>query len=137
MVEDSGGARRWFFPDGYLPEPDNSPVASSHEAVCVINPTESEARLKFTVFFEDQAPIEDVEVKVGPRRNLHIRLDRFEEYTGVEIPTETPYGLKINSNVKVICQLSRMDTRGDNLSLFTTTGYWENCTKGQRAIEGK
>lgn len=125
MTESSSGAKKWFFPDGYLPEPDDSPIAPSHETVSIMNPSESKATVEVTVFFEDREPIEDVELEVEGRRDVHVRLDRFQEYSGVAIPKETPYGLELVSDVKVVCQLSRMDTRDDNLSLFTTTGYWE------------
>lgn len=126
MTEKSSGAKKWFFPDGYLPEPDDSPIAPSHETVSIMNPTGEEATVEITIFFEDREPIEGVELEVGSKRDIHVRLDRFEQYSGVELPKETPYGLRLASDVKVICQLSRMDTRNDNLSLFTTTGYWED-----------
>jgi len=125
MTESSSGAKEWFLPDGYLPEPDDSPIAPSHETVSSMNPSENEATVEVTVFFEDREPIENVELEVEGRRDVHVRLDRFQEYSGVKIPKETPYGLRLVSNVKVVCQLSRMDTRNGNLSLFTTTGYWE------------
>jgi len=125
MTESSSGAKKWFFPDGYLPEPDDSPIAPSHETVSIMNLAENKATVEVTVFFEDREPIEGVELEVEGRRDVHVRLDRFQEYSGVEIPKETPYGLELVSDVKVVCQLSRMDTRDDNLSLFTTIGYWE------------
>ncbi len=126
MTENSFGAKKWFFPDGYLPEPEDSPVGPSHESVCILNPSKKKAIVEVTIYFEAEDPIEDVQLEVGPNRDMHFRLDRFKEYSGVDLPTNTPYGLQIISNVNVICQLSRMDTRDDNLSLFTTTGYWEN-----------
>lgn len=125
MTESSSGAKKWFFPDGYLPEPDDSPVAPSHETISIMNPSEEKATIEVTVYFEDREPIEDVKLEVGGQRDMHFRLDRFEQYTGIELPKETPYGLRLISDVKVICQLSRMDTRNHNLSLFTTSGYWE------------
>lgn len=125
MTENSSGAKKWFFPDGYLPEPDESPVAPSHETVSILNPSDEKATVDVTVYFEDREPIAGVEVEVEAKRDVHVRLDQFKKYSGEEIPRETPYGLGITSNVDVICQLSRMDTRNDNLSLFTTMGYWE------------
>lgn len=126
MVGNSFGKKKWFFPDGYLPDPEENPVGPSHESVCILNPSERKATVDVTIYFEDQDPIEDVRLEIGSHRDIHFRLDRFEEYSGVALPTNTPYGLQIISNVNVICQLSRMDTRNDNLSLFTTTGYWED-----------
>lgn len=125
MTESTSGAKKWFFPDGYLPEPDDSPVAPSHETVSILNPSDEKATVEVTVYFEDRDPITGVEVEVEANRDVHVRLDQFKKYSGVEIPKETPYGLEISSDVSVICQLSRMDTRNDNLSLFTTMGYWE------------
>jgi len=125
MTNTSAGAKKWFFPDGYLPEPDESPIAPSHETISIMNPSEEKANVEITVYFEDREPIKDVELEIEGERDIHVRLDLFEQYGGVELPRETPYGLRIVSDVKVICQLSRMDTRNDNLSLFATTGYWE------------
>lgn len=119
MVSNSFGKKKWFFPDGYLPEP-------GHETVCILNPSERKATVDVTIYFEDQEPIKDVRLEIGSHRVIHFRLDRFKEYSGVALPTNTPYGLQIISNMNVICQLSRMDTRNDNLSLFTTMGYWED-----------
>ena len=125
-MSENKGAKSWFFPDGYLPEPGDSSIAPSHETISILNPSRKPATVEITVYFEDREPLEEVKVEVGARRDVHVRLDRFEEYSGVELPRETPYGLEVESDEKVVCQLSRMDTRGDNLSLFTTTGYWEN-----------
>ncbi len=125
MTDSTPGAKRWFFPDGYLPEPDDSPVGPSHETISIMNTSEEKATVQVTVYFEEQEPIEGIELEVGARRDLHVRLDQFEKYGGIEIPRGTPYGLQISSNIEVICQLSRMDTRSGSLSLFTTAGYHE------------
>lgn len=119
------GAKNWFFPDCYLPEVDEAAVAPSHETISILNPSEESVRLEVAIYFEDRQPIEGLEIEVDGKRDIHVRLDQFEEYTGVEIPRETPYGLAITGEGKVICQHSRLDARNDNLSLFTSMGYRE------------
>jgi len=126
MSEDNFGATKWFFPDGYLPQPDEGPIEPSHEAICVMNPSAKEAKIELTIYFEDREPIEDISLRVGAKRDVHFRLDRLDDYADLQLPKETPYGLQLISDVKVICQLSRMDTRNGNLALFTTGGYWED-----------
>ncbi len=116
------GARVWYFPDGYLPPPGPGPL-EGHESLCILNPNEEEARIRLEVFFADRPPLEGIELRVGGKRDVHVRLDRPEELGGITIPREVPYGLRLVSDRPIVAQLSRMDTRQSNLALFTSLGY--------------
>lgn len=48
------GKCEWFIPDAFYPEKDNGDYVS-HEAVCVLNTGKTEARIDFTLYFEDRA----------------------------------------------------------------------------------
>ena len=39
------GARRWYFPDGYLPKGRKNDL-SSHESICILNANEEDAEIK-------------------------------------------------------------------------------------------
>ena len=115
----SEGARVWLAPDGFIPE-ESSGSQESHEAVCVLNTSGEEARLRISVYFEDQEPIKDVEVVVPPERTRHIRTESLD---GAEIPRGVPYALRVESSVPVVVQCSRMDTTQAALSLMTVMAY--------------
>jgi hypothetical protein len=114
---DAAGKRRWFVPDGYLPaEP------PSHEAACLLNVGERDARVRFTFFFEDRDPIGPVELLLGARRTWHVRLEGLDE---VELPRGVPYAYAVESDEPVVLQHSRLDTSAGGYTLFTTIAYGE------------
>lgn len=113
------GARVWLVPDGFIPEA-SSGHQESHEAICVLNTSAGEARLSISCYFEDREPVKDVAVVVPPERTRHIRTDSLE---GAEIPRGVPYAIRIESNVPVTVQCSRMDTTQPALSLMTAMAY--------------
>jgi hypothetical protein len=115
----SEGARVWLIPDGYIPEK-SSGSQESHEAICVLNTSNEEARLTLTFYFEDRDPIKDVAVVVPPERTRHVRTDGLE---GAAIPRSVPYAIRVESNVPVTVQCSRMDTTQLALSLMTAMAY--------------
>ena len=117
------GARKWYFPDGYLPEGKKGELVS-HESVCILNVNEKDAEVRITVFFEDEDPI-SFKVLVPSRRDIHVRLDD-ENTVGSRLPREKPYGIMLESDVPIIAQLSRMDVSEDHHTLMTTIGYWED-----------
>lgn len=118
------GSKVWIFADGYLVTPIGDDMTyKNHEAVCVINTTEQDAHLKFDFYFADREPLKDVEVVVLGERCHHIRLDVPEQIGGYRIPYDTPYGLRIRSDVPVIVQYTRMYHTTQNISLMTTMAH--------------
>jgi hypothetical protein len=115
----SEGAREWLVPDGFIPE-ESSGSQESHEAICVLNTSGEEARLRISFYFEEREPIKDVEVVVPPERTRHIRT---ESLGGAEIPRGVPYAMRVESSVPIVVQCSRMDTTQAALSLMTTMAY--------------
>ena len=115
----SEGARVWLIPDGYIPQ-ESSGSQESHEAICVLNTSDEEARLSISFYFEDREPIKDILVTVPPERTRHVRTDAIE---GVTLPRGVPYAIRVESNVPVTVQCSRMDTTQPALSLMTAMAY--------------
>jgi hypothetical protein len=115
----SEGAKVWLIPDGYIPQ-ESSGSQESHEAICVLNTSTEEARLTLSFYFEDRDPIKDVAVVVPPARTRHVRTDRLE---AAAIPRGVPYAIRVESNVPVTVQHSRMDTTQPALSLMTAMAY--------------
>jgi hypothetical protein len=118
------GSRTWLIPDGYMPTPPNDGKAyQSHEAVCILNTGESEARVLLDIYFEDRPPFKDLAVMVGAERTFHVRLDKPEHVGGAVIPRDTPYAVRVRSDVPVVVQHSRLDTTQVNMTLMTTIAH--------------
>ena len=60
MSKKSIGAKVWLVADSYLPDRHNGDL-ESHESACVLNVSRRPAKLKFTVYFEDRAPLKGLE----------------------------------------------------------------------------
>ncbi|PEQ13658.1 hypothetical protein B2G71_04850 [Novosphingobium sp. PC22D] len=118
------GNRRWVIPEGFIPDASmaNADRAlTSHEAACVLNTSDADARLEITLFFTDREPAGPYRVTVGARRTLHLR---FGELEGEEpVPRGTDYASVIESSVPVIVQHTRLDSRAAEVALMTTMAY--------------
>lgn len=112
------GAKIWLIPDAYLPEI-GDPNLPSHESTCILNVNDRPAKVKFTFYFEDRDPIESKEIIVLPKRTWHVRLDKSEEILGVKLERNVPFAIKVESDVRIVVQHSRLDTRQPNLSYMT------------------
>ncbi len=116
------GKQTWIIPDGFL-QPKSKGDQISHEAVCVLNITESSAVINLTFYFEDRDPMDLFFSECGPNRTHHIRLDKITDQEGNMVPRNIPYAIKVESNVPIIVQHSRLDTSQEALALFTTMAY--------------
>jgi hypothetical protein len=122
----SGGKQHWFVPDAYLPAAEPLPDGSvSHEAACLLNVGDDEARVALTFFFEDRDPLGPVELRLGARRTWHVRLDDPGQLGGLELPRGVPYAYSVESDVPIVVQHSRLDTTGGGYTLFTSVAYGE------------
>jgi len=117
------GKRRWYVPDGFLPAESSRGVAS-HEAACLLNPNDADARVRLTFFFEDSDPVGPVELTLPARRTRHLRLDD-PGALGVELPRGVPYAYAVESDVPIVVQHSRLDTSAGGYTLFSTIAYGE------------
>jgi len=115
------GEKQWFIPDGYIP-PDSTGALLSHESVCVLNCSSEEAMIKFTIFFEDREPIEDILVVVPGRRTKHIRTSSLIK-EGASIPVGVPYAIEVQSDIPIIVQYSRLDSTQAENTLMSTMAY--------------
>ena len=122
----TGGKRHWFVPDAYLPDAGPLPDGSvSHEAACLLNVGDEEARVTLTFYFEDRDPLGPVELRLAARRTWHVRLDDPGQLGGLELPRGVPYAYAAESDVPVVLQHSRLDTSAGGYTLFTSIAYGE------------
>jgi hypothetical protein len=111
----------WMIPDGFLPAM-SSGILESHEAICLLNCNPEKATIHVTIYFEDRDPIRDIEFHVPGDRTKHIRTDLMDK-DGAVIPRGIPYAMKVESDIPVIVQHSRMDSTQAENTLMTTIAY--------------
>lgn len=118
----SEGAKVWLIPDGFIPEGSTGGL-ESHEAICILNTSRRDARLSMTFYFEDREPVRGEAVVVPAERTRHLRTDRPEQVGGAELPRGVPYAVRVESDVPVVVQHSRMDTGQEALALMTVLAH--------------
>ena len=74
------GHRVWVIPEGYIPGRSFSdkPELISHEAACLLNVADTEAKIEITLYFEDREPAGPYRVDLPPRRTKHLRFNDLE-----------------------------------------------------------
>lgn len=116
------GKKNWFMPDAFWAVKDNGDYVS-HEAVCVLNTTDEDATIEFTLYYEDREPVKGFSAKCPARRTHHIRMDRIVDKDGNHILRGVPYAIYAESNVPIVCQYSRCDTTQSELSFMGLIAY--------------
>lgn len=122
-MNDPIGRRRWAIAEGFIPGSSHGPepAMTSHETACLLNASDREAHVVITVYFADREPAGPYRVTVPPRRTLHLR---FNDLADPEpIPVETPYASVFESDVPVVVQHTRLDSRQAENALMTTMAF--------------
>lgn len=118
------GKRRWVIAEGYIPptsvDPDDRALLS-HEAACILNAGDEEAKVALTIYFADREPAGPYRVTVPPRRTLHLRFNDLKDPE--PIPLGTDYASVIESDVPIVVQHTRLDSRLAEIALMTTMAY--------------
>lgn len=117
------GCRRWAIPEGYLPpDSEDKPRAFvSHEAACLLNTGDAEAHVSLRVYFADREPAGPYRVTVAAQRTLHLRFNDLREPE--PIPRGTDYSTVIESDVPIVVQYTRLDSRRQDLALLSTLAF--------------
>jgi hypothetical protein len=103
------GHRVWAIPEGSIPGRSFSqnPELVSHEAACILNASDQPASIELLVYFEDRDPAE-------PRRTKHMRFNDLKEPE--RIPRDKAYSSVIRSNVPIVVQHTRLDSRDPHIA---------------------
>jgi len=119
------GRTRWAIAEGYIPSQSSftDPALISHETACILNAGDREAQVRITAFFADREPVGPYRVTVPARRTLHLRFNDLRDPAG--IPRDTPYSSVLESDVPIVVQHTRLDSRHAEVSLLSTTAYAE------------
>ena len=117
------GKTRWVIAEGYIPSESTGegPAMTSHETACILNTSEQPADVKIMIFFSDREPVGPYQVEVPARRTKHLRFNDLE--SPQEIPRDTDFASVIESNVPIVVQHTRLDSRQAELALLSTVAY--------------
>jgi len=119
------GRMRWAIAEGYIPGESSGPVPEleSHETVCLLNTSELDARVELRIYFADREPAGPYCVVVPARRTLHVRFNQLRDPE--PIPRDTDYASVIESDIPIVVQHTRLDSRQAENALITTVAYPE------------
>ncbi len=119
---DAIGRKRWAIPEGYIPSQSISQERAllSHETACILNANDKDANVSLTVFFANREPVVYT-VKVPARRTLHLRFNDLKDPEPV--PLDTDYSSVFESDVPIVVQHTRLDSRRAEISLLSTIAY--------------
>lgn len=119
------GRRRWAIPEGYIPSESaySDRTLISHETACILNSGDRDAQVAITIFFADREPVGPYRVAVAARRTLHLRFNDLRDPQPV--PRDTDYSSVFESDVPIIVQHTRLDSRPAEIALLSTVAYSE------------
>ncbi len=120
------GRTRWAIAEGHIPSQSSftDRALVSHETACILNASGSEAHVALTIYFADREPAGPYRITVPARRTLHLRFNDLEEPSPV--PRDTDFSSVFASDVPIVVQHSRLDSRHAEVSLLSTTAYSES-----------
>ncbi len=117
------GRKQWAIPEGYIPSQSHGPEPkmTSHETACLLNVSELDAHIAITIFFADRDPLGPYSVVVPARRTRHLRFNDLQK--PAPIPRDTDYASLIESDVPIVVQHTRLDSRQEANALLSTVAY--------------
>jgi hypothetical protein len=119
------GRKHWAIAEGYIPSQSSFAERAliSHETACILNATDTVAHIRITIFFADREPIGPYRVSVAARRTLHLRFNDLKD--PAPVPRDTDYASVFESDVPIVVQHTRLDSRRAEVSLLSTIAYAE------------
>jgi hypothetical protein len=117
------GHKVWAIPEGYIPEESHGPEPemTSHETACILNTSDRDAHVQIILYFADRDPVGPYRITVPARRTLHVRFNQLSDPEPV--PKATDYASLITSDIPVVVQHTRLDSRQAENALISTLAY--------------
>ena len=123
MSDGTIGRRRWAIAEGYIPAGSTGPAPqmTSHETACILNTSDRDAHVEVTIYFADREPAGPYRITVPARRTRHLR---FNDLTDPEpVPLDTDYSSVFVSDVPIVVQHTRLDSRQAENALLSTIAF--------------
>ena len=123
MTFDGIGKKIWAIAEGYIPSKSTGPGPefTSHETVCILNTSNQQAEIEIMIYFSDRDPAGPFRFTVDGKRSKHIRFNDLKDPEVV--PRDTDYASVISSNIPIVVQHTRLDTRQAENALLSTIAY--------------
>jgi hypothetical protein len=117
------GKKHWAIAEGYIPPYSHGapPQMTSHEAVCILNANDAVAHIEIAIYYENREPVEGYRFSIPGRRSRHLRFNDFDDPE--KIKPDTPFSSVITSDVPVVVQHTRLDSRQAESALLSTIAY--------------
>src|SRR4051812_31050239 len=117
------GATTWAIAEGYIPSKSHGPEPqmTSHETACILNTSDREAHVEIIIYYADRDPAGPYRVTVAPRRTRHLRFNDLND--PAPIPRDTDYASVLRSDVPIVVQHTRLDSRQAENALLSTIAY--------------
>jgi hypothetical protein len=122
---DKIGRTHWAIAEGYIPSQSSfsEPALASHETACMLNAGDRDAKVNITIFFANREPIGPYRITVPARRTLHLKFNDLVD--PAPVPRDTDYASVFESDVPIVVQHTRLDSRRAEVSLLSTIAYAE------------
>jgi len=126
MAERPIGHRRWAIAEGYIPPDSHGPEPQmlSHETACLLNAAARDAHVEIRIYFADREPAGPYLVVVPARRTLHLRFNDLRDPEPV--PRDADYASVIESDVPIVVQHTRLDSRQAENALLSTMAFGDD-----------
>jgi hypothetical protein len=117
------GKKIWAVPEGYIPAESTGPhpQMTSHETACILNAGDEDAHVQIYIYYSDKDPVGPYEVTVPAKRTKHLRFNDLKEPE--PIPLDTDYASVFISDVPIVVQHSRLDSRQAENALLSTMAF--------------
>ena len=117
------GRTRWAIAEGYIPptSADTSRELTSHETACILNTGDRDAHVAITIYFADREPAGPYAFTVPARRTKHVRFNDLDDPEAV--PKGTDFSSVIESDVPIVVQHTRLDSRRAEIALLSTIAW--------------
>ena len=117
------GRTLWVIAEGYIPSESVSSERAlvSHETACILNAGNRDAHVRVTIYFADREPAGPYRVVVPARRTHHMRFNDLKD--PAPVPLDTDYSSVFESDVPIVVQHTRLDSRRAKISLLSTIAY--------------
>lgn len=77
--------------------------------------------MEIRLYFTDREPLGPYTLRVPARRTLHLRFNELED--PAPVPRDTDYASVFTSDVPIVLQHTRLDSRQAELALLSTVAF--------------
>ncbi len=93
----------------------------SHETACLLNACDADAHVEIRVYFADREPVGPYRILLPARRTRHVRFNELRD--PMPIPRGTDFASVLVSDVPIVVQHTRLDSRQPANALLSTVAF--------------